>query len=186
MYYSANWTRENISSKGAFGAFYHVWGDGKQLVKDDIFDYVGFAGLTAEQLKAKGYIVWTPPLPVGAFIGEGDTFTYLNLFDNGLLGYKNDSLGGWAGDGVSMRQGIGANARPVVLDPNFIPAAQNGFAARLKWSVTAKYSDSSKMVAVESRGSLSGARHARQSYLARHDCADTDGHNSRANDSPNS
>ena len=103
IYYSVEWTRENISSKGALGAFYRVWGDGKQMVKDDIFDYFGFSGLTAEQLKAKGYIVWTPPLPKGAFIGEGDTFTYLNLLDNGLLGYQEGTFGGWAGNGLSMR-----------------------------------------------------------------------------------
>jgi len=157
VYYSADWTRENISSKGAFGAFYRVWGDGKQMVKDDIFDYFGFAGMTAEQLKAKGYIVWTPPLPKGAFIGEGDTFTYLNLFDNGLLGYKDETIGGWAGDGVSRRQGIGLGnapaARPATPDQNFTPPAQNGFAARMQWSVTPKYAAANHEPRVTIRGS---------------------------------
>lgn len=143
VYYSADWTRENISSKGALGAFYRVWGDGKQLVKDDILDYFGLSGFTADQLKAKGYIVWTPSRPKGEFIGEGDTFTYLNLLDNGLLGYKDDTRGGWAGNGLSnaTRQGNGDAARPPAQDPNFTPAAQNGFAARMKWSVTPAYAD---------------------------------------------
>lgn len=158
VYYSADWTRENISSRGAFGAFYRVWGDGKQMVKDDIFDYFGLSGFTADQLKAKGYIVWTPPRPKGEFIGEGDTFTYLNLLDNGLLGYKDDTPGGWAGNGVTnrarqgMRQGNGPAARPSAPDPNFTPAAQNGFAARMKWSVTPKYADANHEPRVTIRG----------------------------------
>jgi hypothetical protein len=153
IYYSAEWTRENISSQGAFGAFYRVWGDGKQMAKDDIFDYFGLAGLTAEQLKAKGYIVWTPPLPKGAFIGEGDTFTYLNLLDNGLLGYKDETIGGWAGNGVTARQGAGPAARPSAPDPNFTPAAQNGFAARMKWSVTPTFAAANHEPRVTIRGS---------------------------------
>jgi hypothetical protein len=158
VYYGADWTRENISSKGAFGAFYRVWGDGKQMAPDDIFDYFGLAGFTADQLKAKGYIVWTPPLPQGAFIGEGDTFTYLNLLDNGLLGYKDDTIGGWAGDGVSSRgrpemgQGNGSAAQPPRPGPNFIPAAQNGFAARMKWSVTPTYTAANHEPRVTIRG----------------------------------
>src|SRR6266536_5954860 len=38
VYYSTAWTRENISSRGAFGALYRVWGDGKQMVQGDSFD----------------------------------------------------------------------------------------------------------------------------------------------------
>lgn len=151
VYYSADWTRENISSRGLLGAFYRVWGDGKQMVKNDIFDYFGLSGFTTEQLRAKGYIVWTPPRPQGEFIGEGDTFTFLNLLDNGLLGYKEDTTGGWAGNGSSTatRQGNGARQ----LDPNFTPAAQNGFAARMKWSVTPSYSDANHEPRVTIRGS---------------------------------
>jgi len=154
VYYSADWTRENILSKGALGAFYRVWGDGKQMVKDDIFDYFGFSGFTADQLKAKGYIVWTPPLPKGAFIGEGDTFTYLNLLDNGLLGYQDGTFGGWAGNGLSnpTRQGDGTAARAPAQGPNFTPAAQNGFAARMKWSVTPKRADANHEPLVMTRG----------------------------------
>jgi len=67
-------------------------GDGKQMVQGDIFDYCGLSEYTADQLKAKGYIVWTPPRPKGEFLGEGDTFTFLNLLDYGLVGYgaQND------------------------------------------------------------------------------------------------
>jgi hypothetical protein len=165
VYYGADWTQANISSKGAFGAFYRVWGDSKQMVKDDIFDYFGFAGMTAEELKAKGYIVWTPPLPRGSFIGEGDTFTYLNLLDNGLSGYRDETIGGWAGDGVNSRtsvqwmaqqnagQGGAPAARPAVTGLNFTPAAQHDFAARMLWSVTPKYADANHEPRVTIRGS---------------------------------
>jgi hypothetical protein len=100
VYYRADWIRENITSKGPLGAFYRVWGDGKQMVKGDIFDYFGLSGQTAAQLRAKGYIVWLPPRPKGEFLGEGDTFTYLNLIDNGLRGYEDETPGGWSGHGL--------------------------------------------------------------------------------------
>jgi hypothetical protein len=171
VYYSADWTRENISSRGPLGAFYRIWGDGKQMVKGDIFDYFGLSGYTADQLRAMAYVVWTPPRPKGEFIGEGDTFTFLNLVDNGLLGYQDDTPGGWAGHG--QRNPIGSFAdmlssaeraaagghddrpatRPPSPDPNFTPAAQNAFGARMKWSVTPTYAGANHEPSVTIRGS---------------------------------
>ncbi len=57
VFYSPKWMQENIRSKGAFGELYRVWGDGKQMVKDDKFDFFGFTGKTVEELKAEGYVV---------------------------------------------------------------------------------------------------------------------------------
>ena len=148
VYYGAGWTRENISSRGPFGAFYRVWGDGKQMVKGDIFDYFGISGRTADELRAMGYVVWLPPRPTGEFLGEGDTFTYLNLIDNGLLAYQDDTPGGWAGDGQQD-----TTARVPSADPNFLPAAQNAFAARLRWSVTPTYAAANHEPSVTVRGS---------------------------------
>ena len=169
-YFSADWTRANVSSRGPLGAHYRVWGDGKQMVKGDIFDYFGLSGFTAGELKAKGYIVWTPPRPKGAFLGEGDTFTYLNLIDNGL---QRD---GWGGHGAGsataatgqrplpqitinsyddllrLQEMAGARPRPPSPDPDFIPAAQNGFAARLLWSVTPTYAGANHEPKVSVRG----------------------------------
>jgi hypothetical protein len=119
-------------------------------VKGDIMDYFGIAGLTADELRAKGYVVWTPPRPKGEFLGEGDTFTYLNLVANGLTGWEDATPGGWAGHGLDNGvprppraggMGLGGlgtrpTTRPATPDPNFVPAAQNELAARLKWSVT--------------------------------------------------
>jgi hypothetical protein len=170
VYYSTDWTRANISSRGAFGALYRVWGDGKQMVKGDIFDYLGLSGFTADQLKAQGYIVWTPPRAKGEFLGEGDTFTYLNLIDNGLRG------GGWAGHGTGeattatgqsplpritintyddllrLQEMAAGRPRPPSPDPNFTPAAQNDLAARLLWSVTPTYAGANHEPKVSVRG----------------------------------
>jgi hypothetical protein len=166
-FFTASWTRANVSSLGPLGAHYRVWGDGKQMVKGDRFDYFGLAGRTAAELRAMGYVVWLPPRPQGEFLGEGDTFTYLNLVGNGLDAYRAETPGGWAGrvvvnpSSVStapraadtaqassfdafMRslEGIGPEGpttRPSSPKPNFTPAAQNDFAARMKWSVTPVY-----------------------------------------------
>lgn len=91
VYYSAAWMQENISSKGEFGGLERVWGDGKQMVAGDRFDYFGESGKTAEQLESEGYVVWTPPRPKGEFIGEGDTGTFLSLLDNGLEGWRQEN-----------------------------------------------------------------------------------------------
>ena len=178
IYYSAQWTRDNVSSRGPFGAFYRVWGDGKQMVKGDMFDYFGMSGYSAAQLQAMGYHVWTPPRPKGEFIAEGDTFTYLNLIDNGLLGYREDTPGGWAGNGrpdtlsmfaafsggqgnpirtypdlLALMERIAAAPRPASPVPNFTPAAQQAFAARLIWSVTPSYAAANHEPRVALRGS---------------------------------
>ena len=180
-YFSVDWTRENVSSQGPLGAHYRVWGDGKQMVKGDIFDYFGLAGQTAAELRAKGYVVWLPPRPAGEFLGEGDTFTFFNLIDNGLGAYRAETPGGWGGRVVAnpalagsaapragqggaggsfeafMRslENIGPEGpatRPPSPNPNFVPAAQNDFAARVKWSVTPTYAGANHEPRVTMRG----------------------------------
>jgi len=175
-YFSVSWTRDNVSSQGPLGAHYRVWGDGKQMVKGDRFDYFGIAGLSTDSLRKLGYIVWLPPRPKGEFLGEGDTFTYFNLIANGLGAYHDDTPGGWAGrvavnptaraaapraapGGIEafMRslEGIGPEGpttRPPSPQPNFVPAAQNDFAARVKWSVTPTFSGANHEPVVAVRG----------------------------------
>ncbi len=180
IYYSTVWTRRNISTRGPLGALYRVWGDGKQMVEGDIFDYFGLSGYTVPELRAMGFVVWTPPRPQGAFIAEGDTFTFLNLLANGLRGHEADTPGGWAGHGppaaapgdsgppapafswedflravedAAAGQDTSPAARPPSPDPNFTPAAQHAFAARLKWSVTPTYAGANHEPTVTLRGS---------------------------------
>ena len=182
-YFSVDWTRANVSSQGPIGAHYRVWGDGKQMVKGDRYDYFGVSGLSTDSLRKLGYVVWLPPRPKGEFLGEGDDFTFFNLVDNGLEAYRDETPGGWGGRVVVnpatraatpaaaqggfgagieafMRslEGIGPEGpknRPPSPQPNFAPAAQNDFAARVKWSVTPTYAGANHEPRVAIRG---GAR----------------------------
>ncbi|HEX5229928.1 MAG TPA: nucleoside hydrolase-like domain-containing protein [Bryobacteraceae bacterium] len=198
VYVSPVWTRDNVSNRGPLGALYRVWGDGKQMVKGDRTDYFGLSGLTGDQLKNLGYMVWTPPHEKGSFIGEGDTPTFLNFVDNGLRAYENRRWSGWGGssrssgvptlglgtdkifpdspDDPGMAIGLAPagsaasqNAKTVpapagdsrppsisatnaVANARFFAAAQNDFAARLKWSVTPKFNDANHEPKVRIKG----------------------------------
>ena len=121
------WTKDNISSRGSLGTLYRVWGDGKQMVKDDPTDYFGLSGYTAEELKKKGYMVWMAPQIKGSFLGEGDTPTFLNLIDNGLRAYENPRWGGWGGWMQSDATGFPAFGAP----PPILPADTSGIARGL-------------------------------------------------------
>jgi hypothetical protein len=181
-YFSVAWTRDNVSSLGPLGAHYRVWGDGKQMVQGDKYDYFGFSGQSTADLRAKGYVVWLPPRPKGEFLGEGDTFTYFNLLGNGLGAYRDDTPGGWGGRVVvnpsaqsaaprarqggmgggieafmKSLEGIGEEgpaSRAPSPGPNFVPAAQNDFAARVKWSVTPTYAGANHPPRVSVRGDV--------------------------------
>ena len=133
-YLTAAWTRENVSSVGPFGPFYRVWRDGKQMAPGDVFDYFGL-DLPVEELKAKGYNVWTPPQEKGAWISEGDTSTFMNLIDNGLRAHENASYGGWGGRNAADRDAAGATPRDYAT-ARWFELSQLDFTARLKWTVT--------------------------------------------------
>jgi hypothetical protein len=175
-YYTPEWMTENISSKGPLGALYRVWGDGKQMVKDDIFDYFGFSGYTADELREMGYVVWTPPQKKDSWLGEGDTHTFLNLLDNGFRAHEDQTWGGWSGrkrnipglsdmpsfempapealnDSTMRRMMASLRRGDPAMPGNFLPAVQNGLAARFKWSVTPRYEDANHEPVI--KGSLS-------------------------------
>jgi hypothetical protein len=97
VYLSTPWTAEHVSGRGPLGALYRVWGDGKEMSPGDKTDYFGLSGHTADELRAKGYNVWTPPREKGSFISEGDTPTFMNLLANGLRAYEDGFWGGWGG-----------------------------------------------------------------------------------------
>lgn len=183
-YLTPGWMKENVSERGALGKLYRVWGDGKQMVKGDIMDYFGMAGYTSEQLKKMGYVVWLPVQPKGAWLGEGDNHTFMNMLGNGLRAHEAGYFGGWGGretagqapinfsapaneSGVidtsanAMANAIGnmnqqtiKNAEEIPF-PNFFPQAQRDFAARMKWSVAPKYTDANHEPIVTIEGPLS-------------------------------
>ncbi|HEX6353096.1 DUF1593 domain-containing protein [Actinophytocola sp.] len=152
-YLSAEWTKANVSDVGPLGGFYRVWGDGRQMVPGDIFDHFGFSGLTTEQLRAMGYVVWTPPQPKGSWISEGDTSIFMNLVDNGLRGHLDPSYGGWGGRNGPDTDPSGQPSTNYAAS-RWFGAAQQDFAARLKWTVTPKYSRANHEPTAEVSGPL--------------------------------
>ena len=202
-YFSVDWTQKNVSSQGPLGAHYRVWGDGKQMVKGDRYDYFGFSGLSTDSLRKLGYVVWLPPRPKGEFLGEGDDFTFFNLIGNGLAAYRDETPGGWggrlvvnpstarpaapAGQGgfgagieAFMRslEGVGPEGpktRPPSPQPNFAPAAQNDFAARVKWSVTPTFAAANHEPRVSIRGSARVAARPGQTVRLEGAATDPDG-----------
>lgn len=176
---TASWMSENVTSRGPLGALYRVWGDGRQMVKGDKMDYFGIAGHTDEELRKMGYIVWMPVQPKGSWIGEGDTFTYMDMLANGLRAYEDGSYGGWGGREVaekstkniffqsadtsskSMATALSAateqgnKAASAQAYPDFFPAAQQDFAARFKWAVTPKFGDANHEPVVKIEAPLS-------------------------------
>jgi hypothetical protein len=175
-YFTAVWTETNVSSRGPLGAFYRVWGDGRQMLKGDIFDYFGIAGTSAEDLRKQGYIVWTPIREKGSFLGEGDTATFLNLIDNGLEGYQGNSFGGWGGyarqgpplPGMESFGGLDpARPRPRAPTHPFLAAAQRDFANRFLWATTPIYSAANHPPHVTLRGhNLISARRGQEITLS--------------------
>jgi len=162
VYLTSSWMKENVSSRGPFGSLYRVWGDGKQMVKGDIMDYFGLSGYTNEQLRKMGYAVWMPVQEKGSWLGEGDDHTFMNMLGNGLRAWEKSFYGGWGGRQINTQQvnmfsylsdtsqqamvsamssANNQSNKNVNEYPNFFPAAQRDFAARLKWSVTPKYSN---------------------------------------------
>ncbi len=176
IYFTATWTKENVSDRGSLGALYRVWGDGKQMVKGDRMDFFGLSGYTNEQLRSMGYLVWMPVQAKGSWIGEGDDFTFMNMLGQGLRAYEKGSYGGWGGRALTEKENSVLYAPSVDTSqqamsammssmteqlnkiasgyPDFFPAAQHDFAARLKWSVTPKYTDANHAPIVEIEGPL--------------------------------
>jgi hypothetical protein len=156
-YLTSAWTREHVSSVGPFGRFYRVWGDGKQMSPGDLFDYFGL-DLPVEQLRARGYQVWTPPQEKGAWISEGDSSTFMNLVDNGLRAHEDASYGGWGGRSAPDRDAAGATPRDYAT-ARWFEFAQLDFAARLKWTVTPTFAGANHapMVSVAGGTNLSAA-----------------------------
>ncbi len=148
-YLSAAWTRENISNVGPFGELYMVWGDGKQMHKNDITDFFGFAGVTVEQLKEIGYVPWFGRVEEpGSWISEGDTSMYLNLLDNGLDAHVDASFGGWGGrNGKDID--LNGVASKDYSSTRWFGAAQRDFAARMQWTITPEYKDANHHPVVE-------------------------------------
>lgn len=167
VYYSAAWQKKYLRDVGPFGPQVRVWGDGKQLYPNDIFDCFGMTDkYTSQQLLDMGYVEVHAPHPTGSFLGEGDTGNFLNQIDNGLRAWEDLTWGGWSGRNdpnakkekptgeykhnpapkapwlitEDLIKKLTAGPRPVSIFPDYIPAVWNSLAARFAWSATSNYS----------------------------------------------
>lgn len=190
-FFSREWTAANVSAKGPLGALYRVWGDGKQMVAGDRFDYFGVASKTAEQLRTEGYVVWSPIQPQGSFLGEGDTPTFLNLIGNGLRGYRDASFGGWGGHAApapppSFASGFAAleataagqaprSAPARMATHRFLATAQNDLAARFDWATQPSRADANHPPQITAQGPTTIDAPAGQIVPLRVSATDPDG-----------
>lgn len=176
VFLTPSWMKENVTDRGPLGKLYRVWGDGKQMVGGDIMDYFGLSGYTDDQLRKMGYAVWMPVQEKGSWLGEGDNHTFMNMPGNGLRAYEDATWGGWGGRSlaspdvngfffqlsdtsqqamVAAISSVSASANKTSPYPEFFPAAQRDFAARLLWSVTPLYSGANHAPEVTIEGPLS-------------------------------
>jgi hypothetical protein len=194
VYLTSAWMTTHIWKAGPLGNIYRVWGDGKQMVKDDKFDYFGLSGYSNEQLKQMGYVVWMPVQEKGSWLGEGDNHTFMNMLDNGLRAYEAGPYGGWGGRSEpemqefsfapadTSAQGMinalsNMSGHAVSAYPNFFPAAQRDFAARMRWSVTSTYTKANHEPKVRVDGPLEVVVYAGQKVKLSGTVSDPDGNN---------
>lgn len=152
-YFSAEWTRENVSQVGPIGTAYRVWGDGLQMAEGfDAEDYYGLRGFSAEELRERGYQVFFSVQEPGAWISEGDSSNFALHIDNGLRSWEHPGNGGWGGQQVRDPKdphkwhSVGFEGLDFSKPPadwgdvaRWVPAFQYDFAARLRWSVSDSY-----------------------------------------------
>ena len=181
-FYSPEWMEENIIGVGPFGGIYRYWGDGKQFCPGDMTDYFGLSGYTDEELRKMGYWVWCPVEPKGSFLGEGDTYCFLNLIDNGLRANEDPTYGGWClgeieiPDSVQVMPAFAGQSRWIAEHyplPDFTAAVFNGLAARMKWTVTPSYEDANHEPVISGALALSGK--PGQTIKLKYEVSDPDG-----------
>ncbi|MFM1878031.1 MAG: hypothetical protein RLZZ241_897 [Bacteroidota bacterium] len=197
LYLTAEWTQNYVSSKGPIGEMYRVWGDGKQMVKNDIFDFFGVATEPADALRKKGYVVWMPIQEPGAFISEGDTGTFMNLLNNGLAGGTYPEFGGWGGrippgkgindpfangpdvDAALLQKDTAGNSSELFKQLqqrlSYFPALQRDFAARMHWSVTPGFADANHNPQLEITGTLPKKINGENPIIIQYLVSDPDG-----------
>ena len=114
------------------------------------------------------------------------------MLGNGLRAYEAGTYGGWGGRSEPVMQEFsfapadtsaqgminalsGMSGRATNTYPNFFPAAQRDFAARMRWSVTPKYADANHEPRVRIDGPLEIVVYAGQSVKLSGTVADPDG-----------
>ncbi|CAG7920421.1 unnamed protein product [Penicillium olsonii] len=144
-YFTGAWMKENIQT-GPYGKLYRSWLDGQSMPGDqnDIF---------GDPAKANSSKAFCKPLEHYSFLSEGDNVAFNPLVTTGIQDPTNPSLGGWGGRSIrnSTSQDLwtladsemsknGSDVDNYTTD-RWMAAAQNDFAARMKWTLTADYAE---------------------------------------------
>ncbi|MFI5896689.1 DUF1593 domain-containing protein [Actinoplanes sp. NPDC051513] len=142
VYFSGAWIKQNIQV-GPYGSLYRSWLDGQAMPGDQL-DIFG-----DPELAPTG---WCPPMEPYDFLSEGDNVAFNMLLDTGIQAPDNPQLGGWGGRATQTsaspnlwtmvpteKDATGADvANYTTL--RWAAAAQNDFAARIRWTTTSRYS----------------------------------------------
>ena len=140
-YFRGAWTKANIQI-GPLGSLYRSWLDG-QAMPGDPLDIFG-----DPELAPTG---WCPPLEPYDFLSEGDNVAYMPLLNTGIEAPQDPALGGWGGRSRQVTESpdlwtlVDTEKDPSGADvPDYTTlrwagAAQNDFAARMRWTLTPRY-----------------------------------------------
>ncbi|PZG19098.1 hypothetical protein C1J01_13215 [Nonomuraea aridisoli] len=143
VYFSGAWIKQNIQI-GPLGSLYRSWLDGQSMPGDplDIF---------GDPERAPSG--WCKPLEPYDFLSEGDNVAFNPLLDTGIQDPDNPLLGSWGGRATrtsttpnlwtmvdTEKDGAGDDASDYTT-LRWAGAAQNDFAARMRWTLTPRYGD---------------------------------------------
>jgi hypothetical protein len=153
-YFTGAWTTQNIQV-GPLGSLYRSWLDGQSMPGDQL-DIFG-----DPKLAPTG---WCKPLAPYDFLSEGDNVAFNPLLNTGIQDPENPLLGGWGGRATQTtttpnlwtmvsaeKDDTGADVRDYTT-LRWAGAAQNDFAARMRWTLTPKYRDGNHAPTVKANG----------------------------------
>jgi hypothetical protein len=138
QYFQGAWIRANIET-GPYGSLYRSWLDGQSMPGDPL-DIFGDPALAPHG--------WCPPLQSYDFLSEGDDVAFMPLLHTGIEDPANPTLGGWGGRAaqvtaspdlwtlVATEQDPGGADVADYTTLRWAGAAQNDFAARMRWTLT--------------------------------------------------
>ncbi|MCO8270553.1 DUF1593 domain-containing protein [Actinoplanes sp. TRM 88003] len=142
VYFTGAWIKRNIQV-GPWGSLYRSWLDG-QTTPGDPLDVFG------DPVKAPGG--WCKPMAKYDFLSEGDNVVFNQLLRTGLQNPADPAIGGWGGRAYQVtaspnlwelvpaeKDATGADVANLTT-LRWAAAAQNDFAARIRWTLTPRWS----------------------------------------------